>query len=201
MPGPIPATSTSNPSTGAATPSPSSNPTPLGMSAVKDSQQSAGRKEEPLKTKKVRFIKTIISSIRKVLETIYGKIKDSIKKVFFCIFPFKNIFLKKQVISPTKQKYLDYYKRLYRVASLSSTLAQIEAEALLKEFNAFEKLGKIKQQKKSSSFIEIREAPTTEKIIKIGKGVAEKNHKKLIAVLKEYYTDQIAKLEIELKKE
>lgn len=187
--------------------SPTSTPTPLGISATQDSvRQSAPSKEETPRTKKPGFIKTFILSIKKLIGTIFDKIKGSIEKVFFCIFPFKkyqNIFFRKQeVISPTEQKYLDYQRLLYRVDSLSSTLVYVEAEELLKEFNAFEKLGKLeKQQKNSRPRFETGEVTTTEEIIKIGRDIAEKNHKKLITVLKEYYQSQILKLEIELKKE
>nr|NGX30003.1 hypothetical protein [Candidatus Anoxychlamydiales bacterium] len=191
---PSPVSLRSNPSTSATTPSStSSKPTPLGISSSKSTIQSAD-------TKKVGFIKTITESLRIILKSIF----EGIGKVFFCIFPFfKNIFVKKEEISPVEQKYYDYQRKLYRVDSLSPMLAKKEAEDLLPEFNAFEKLGKIKLEKEKnksifSRFIK-REKPSVQEIVKIGKDVAKKDHLKLIAVLKEYYTDQIPKLEDQLK--
>ncbi len=181
-----------------------SKPKNLGISSGKTTIQS-------MQSNKVSFSKHMIIAIKNILKAIIYGIRD----VFLCIFPFKNIFLKKEKISLTEKKYFDYQRKLYRVDSLSINLAQSEAEALLPHFNAFERLGEIelrKRQSKSfiSSFMKRNETwlpdfiktkePTIEEKIKIGKEEAKKDLK-LIAVLKEYYMQQISMLENELKKE
>ena len=200
MPSEVSSSTKSGPSHSLVAPSSApSKPVPGGVSSTKNTHQSC-------KTIKVGFFETLGESIRNVLNSILG----AVGKVFYCIFPFlKNIFGKKQTISPVEKKYYDFQRKLYRVDSISLFLAKKEAEDILAEFNAFEKLGKIELEKREgksifssfpifSSFIESEE-PTTAETIKIGKDAAKKDHLKLIAVLKEYYIEQIPKLEALLK--
>ncbi|NGX48768.1 MAG: hypothetical protein K940chlam5_00358 [Candidatus Anoxychlamydiales bacterium] len=175
--------------------SPPSKPVPGGTSSTKNSHQSC-------KTQKVGFFETLGESIKNIKDAI----SKGLEKVFYCIFPFlKSIFEKKQTISPVEKKYYDFQRKLYRVDSISLFLAKKEVKDLLAEFNAFEKLGKIELEKREAKSIfssfKKSEEPTAAETIKIGKDAAKKDHLKLIAVLKEYYTEQIPKLEDQLKKE
>ncbi len=196
MPSEVSSSTKASPSHSLAAPSsPPSKPVPGGASSAKTNHQSC-------KTNEVGFFETLGESIKNIKDAI----SKGVKKVFYCIFPFlKDIFGKKQIISSVEKKYCDFQRKLYRVDPISLFLAKKEAENLLAEFNAFEKLGKIELEKREdksffSRFIESEELTTAE-TIKIGKDAAKKDHLKLIAVLKEYYTDQIPKLEDQLKKE
>jgi len=121
--------------------------------------------------------------------------------VFFCIFPFlKNIFVKKQTISPIELKYFEYQRKLYRIDSLSPLLAEEEANTLLPEFNAFEELG-LKELYEENEENSTDEELPIDKLVTIGKIAAKKDHLKLIAVLKDYYSKQIPLLQEKLEQE
>lgn len=170
-----------------------SKKTPLGISNSASSVRS-------LENKKDGFFQALKQTIKNCINAIF----NGIKNVFFALLPFKSIFVKKREISETEKRYYDYQKKLYRVDSLSTMLANKEAYDLLPYFNAYEKLDELELKKQRSifSFLSKSSNPPSEEKVKIGKDIAKKSPPlELIEVLKEYYTSQIPILEEKLKLE